>query len=1543
MFAVDSTLCLESDMHLRSQSNIMECGGKRGTSATPLCDGTGGGRTPHSPSKAPSPLCSAGALHRGLATGAGLPRWRGCVGRALLFMLLTRILPLAAGQPAGVPVEAWLLGSEPVEEVAPLRGRVVLNGVWRFQPARASAKDAPQTNQWGWLRVPGVWDRVVYPVPFFEGPTPGAGDVWAGLELSRPNTSFDGAVLRTFERGWYERPLEVPSAWAGRRITLKFERVATDARVFLDGREAGEVHWPGNEVDITALARPGSEHTLRVLVVAVADAGEVTTFMDADRPQKQKAELAARGIIGDVLLEASPSAARIAGLFIQPSVRQHQLAVSVEREGSWPSGRHTFDVVAREWPSGREAKHWSVTAEVSPGDQPVTLTLPWADPKLWDFLQPNLYTLEVTARDGKSAAMDSVVERFGFREFRLAGRQMLLNEQPFNWRLMGFEEQIGVPELIKVALRDHAAANFNVAYVWPEEVTLRGKPDHRPDIARAADEVGVPAVMGLPGADPFFDPLTPNPPPAKHAAWWNCVQREWRSLRNSPSVIVFLFQGNRFSHGDDQNPLRLGRPDRLALNPTWAASRAPAQRWLDELAALDPTRPVTSHHSALGQIHTSNNYLNLHPLQERQDWLSAWARDGQAPFSAVEFDPPFPGSLNRGRAGHMGESTSEPLLTEWLAVYRGPAAYAEESPAYRQAIPRWHKSGMDYVGVKLPDFAPFTDFTAWWVTETWLPWRTWGLSGSMWAWQRANGFDLAIDPNATLSPTPWQPGQRGVWLPRVPARLARPMGAGVFSTNAAGHALIAANAPTLGWIAGWPEADPATQAGGPYPSFTDQAHHFVAGEEMMKQVALLNDTRVRQPFAGEVIFKQGDRELGRQSIAGELPVGVPAFVPVSFTLPEVKARTDATLELQVTIGEASHHDRFSFRIYPAPEPVTATKSVLLTYDPHGDTTAWLKSAGAKVLAWDTATTPDAGKFPALVIGRHAFTGRAPDELNFLTARIMAYAEAGGVVLLQGQDPQWLRDNTALRFHHHVSRRLWPVPTEAAHPLVAGLDGEDCRDWRGSGTLRPPEENTGLVKPSSRFPNFGWHWGNRGSVASLMLEKPHRSGWTPLLEGEFDLAWTPLAELRVGQGMILFNGLDLEGRTEREPVAALMARRLVAYLDGAALKRLAALPAGGAAVYLGGDADARRLEALGLKFERAQTPPTESALVVVGRGATFHEAELRDCLAEGGRALFLPGSEAALQFGWTTATNAYRGATSNLPTWPELAGISLSDLRPRTDLVCPLLVAGEGRETAANGAIGRVRVGRGEALFLQLDPDALDADTKTYLRFTRWRFTRTLSQLLANLGGRFMPDAGVLTFAAPGGLPMTLGGEWRYQVEHLLGPVASPQQAPADPGVKDPAVSAPGFDDHAWKTVMLPAMMENADGALRDRAWAIWFRRGFDAPAAWTHQPVALQLGVLDDFDEVYLNGVKIGATGRETAEWWAKSRTYPVPAGLLRAADNVLAIRLFNRFGGGGFGAGTPDALKLALTSPPRRATPYHPDYREDHAQGDDPARYYRW
>ena len=57
--------------------------------------------------------------------------------------------------------------------------------------------------------------------------------------------------------------------------------------------------------------------------------------------------------------------------------------------------------------------------------QTVTVSWPWANPRLWDVDQPNLYTLRLKV---KGAGLDDQYDQeFGFREFWVEGRQFYLN------------------------------------------------------------------------------------------------------------------------------------------------------------------------------------------------------------------------------------------------------------------------------------------------------------------------------------------------------------------------------------------------------------------------------------------------------------------------------------------------------------------------------------------------------------------------------------------------------------------------------------------------------------------------------------------------------------------------------------------------------------------------------------------------------------------------------------------------------------------------------------------------------------------------------------------------------------------------------------------------------------------------------------------------------------------------------------------------------------------------------------------------------------
>ncbi|MDT7893779.1 MAG: hypothetical protein LASZOEIN_002094 [Candidatus Fervidibacter sp.] len=135
----------------------------------------------------------------------------------------------------------------------------------------------------------------------------------------------------------------------------------------------------------------------------------------------------------------------------------------------------------------------------------------------------------------------------------------------------------------------------------------------------------------------------------------------------------------------------------------------------------------------------------------------------------------------------------------------------------------------------------------------------------------------------------------------------------------------------------------------------------------------------------------------------------------------------------------------------------------------------------------------------------------------------------------------------------------------------------------------------------------------------------------------------------------------------------------------------------------------------------------------------------------------------------------------------------------------------------------------------------------------------------------------------------------------------------DPGNKGEAMgwASPEFDDSDWATMEVPRPWErispemNIDGA-------VWFRKVVVLPDEWAGKDLLLSLGPIDDYDTTYFNGEKVGATGAETPNSWTVPRQYRIPGRLVKAGANLIAVRVFDQWGDGGF-SGRPNQMRLEL------------------------------
>jgi sialate O-acetylesterase len=110
---------------------------------------------------------------------------------------------------------------------------------------------------------------------------------------------------------------------------------------------------------------------------------------------------------------------------------------------------------------------------------------------------------------------------------------------------------------------------------------------------------------------------------------------------------------------------------------------------------------------------------------------------------------------------------------------------------------------------------------------------------------------------------------------------------------------------------------------------------------------------------------------------------------------------------------------------------------------------------------------------------------------------------------------------------------------------------------------------------------------------------------------------------------------------------------------------------------------------------------------------------------------------------------------------------------------------------------------------------------------------------------------------------------------------------------------PETDVTDWKTINVPAFRQSQ----KNKNGVGWYQTEFQLSGEEISGGIALSLGTIQVADETYLNGTKIGGS-----EEYSQSRNYKASPDILRSGKNVLAVKIYNYWGGGGF-TGNPEDI----------------------------------
>lgn len=395
---------------------------------------------------------------------------------------------------------------------------------------------------------------------------------------------------------WYHRRLDVPAGWKGRKVLLNFGAVDWECEVFIDGAHAGQ-HFGGSasfSVDVTRFVTPGRSHDL---VVRVED----------DLPQQPRGKQCHKresfgclytrvtGIWQTVWMEAV-DARGLASCRVIPDAANGTFAF-----------QPTFYGAAERIAIRLSANGACVAEEEFAASDGATHVLKPTVKRLWSPKDPFLYDIVYEVKDAAGRIVDTVRSYAGLRTVKVAGNRVLLNGEPFYFRLV--LDQGYYPDGIWTAPDDAAlrrdielsmAAGFNGARLHQKVFEER--------FHYWADKLGYVTW----GENASWGASMENDRGARNflSEWSEIVRRD----ANHPSIVAWT-------------PLNETRP-----GETKAFRRGQTDLY-DLTKALDPTRPVneasgyTHWKTDLWTVHNYDRPPKLKELDQGPDRVWAYARD----------------------------------------------------------------------------------------------------------------------------------------------------------------------------------------------------------------------------------------------------------------------------------------------------------------------------------------------------------------------------------------------------------------------------------------------------------------------------------------------------------------------------------------------------------------------------------------------------------------------------------------------------------------------------------------------------------------------------------------------------------------------------------------------------------------------------------------------------------------------------------------------------------------------------------------------------
>jgi hypothetical protein len=316
-----------------------------------------------------------------------------------------------------------------------------LNGYWDFLPV-FDAQPGLTVPQSGWIAdtylVPSLWTRPLDAVRK-------KGERYYHQGKKEHFTDEHEFLYDSFEypcswsathSAWVRRTFSVDTLKASSRYFLLFEGVLPKSRYFVNGAPVGDHDDPTLplEIDITEQLHAGVNEI--AVLIDKYDRNEGKRILV---PGGNGFILDNAGIWQDVFL-IERGDVYVEDVTIVTSVRKKSMTVRAIIHNSSDRPRATtLAMSVSDWRKGK-SEHASKVVKRIPEQRCnlrprqskiVEITVPWPTARLWYPEQPHLYVLSAQVRE-QDNIVDSMSERFGFREVWVDGPKIILNDYPLH-------------------------------------------------------------------------------------------------------------------------------------------------------------------------------------------------------------------------------------------------------------------------------------------------------------------------------------------------------------------------------------------------------------------------------------------------------------------------------------------------------------------------------------------------------------------------------------------------------------------------------------------------------------------------------------------------------------------------------------------------------------------------------------------------------------------------------------------------------------------------------------------------------------------------------------------------------------------------------------------------------------------------------------------------------------------------------------------------------------------------------------------------------